>query len=180
MANLPVGWEPCTSKPQPRIDEHGAFDLREGANDLQAYYNCFEQQLDELASYKNLKGPNLEPTQEECTAAIREWDLMLQQLAANLRPVLKSKGLRLLGIDRGDSGCFDSRAYIKASAGRRFDVDLKVDEIEARTNGRETFQVLEEMVVHGVLAQREAFHERVKRLGREIENNVVPIGGKRA
>lgn len=181
MNHKPFGWEPCTSKAQPRCNEDGAFDLTPGANTKEAVYQVFEQQLDELSSYRNLKSTEVQPTNEEIRKALADWDQMLRQLTSNLRPILQSKGLTLLGIDRADLDGrgvgFDSRAYIKDSAGRRFDVDLTIDEIDARSNGRETFAVLEEMVVHNVMAQREAFAERVKRLGRESASNVRPFGG---
>jgi hypothetical protein len=180
VTHKPHGWEPCTSKVQPKCNEDGAFDLTPGANTKEAVYQVFEQQLDELSSYRNLKA-QAGPTNEEIRKGLAEWDAMLRQLTNNLRPILASKGLTLLGIDRADLDGhgigFDTRAYIKDSAGRRFDVDLTIDEIDARSNGRETFAVLEEMVVHNVLASREAFAERVKRLGREAASNVLPFGG---
>lgn len=176
----PYGWEPCATKPQPKCNEDGAFDLTPGANTKEAVYQVFEQQLDELSSYKNLKA-QAGPTNEEIRKALADWDAMLRQLTNNLRPILASKGLKLLGIDRADLDGhgigFDTRAYIADSAGRRFDVDLTVDEIDAKSNGRETFVVLEEMVVNNVMAQREAFHARVVKLGREVTSNPRPFGG---
>ena len=177
----PHGWEPSTTAPQPQCTPDGAFDLTPGANTKAAVHRVFEQQLDELSSYRNLKSTEVAPTNEEIRKALANWDAMLRQLTNNLRPILASKGLTLRGIDRADLDGhgigFDTRVYVQDNAGRKFDVDLTIDEIDARTNGRETFAVLEEMIVHNVLAQREAFAERVKRLGREAASNVLPFGG---
>jgi hypothetical protein len=177
----PHGWEPSTTAPQPQCTPDGAFDLTPGANTKAAVHRVFEQQLDELSAYRNLRSAEVPPTNEEIRKALAEWDAMLQQLTSNLHPILKSKGLTLRGIDRvdldGHGIGFDTRAYIRDSAGRDFNVDLTIDEVDARTNGRETFQVLEEMVIHNVMAQREAFAARVKALGREAASNVLPFGG---